>query len=144
MLEGLRPLFALLSLEEILARDHDVAALLVQFNHGNFERLALHAIEVTNRAKVDLRSGQEGVRAENIYSEATLDAIDHNRLDRLLLVVGFVDLFPRVNALGLLVREGNVAFFRFALVAHYIDFVPWLELGVALMIEDFRERQHTF
>ena len=53
----------------------------------------------------------------------------------LLLVVSFLDLFPGPQALRLLVREVDVALFGLALVAHDVDFVARLELGLALVIE---------
>ena len=58
--------------------------------------------------------------------------------------MSFLDLFPGVDALRLLVREVNVALFNFALVAHDVDLIARLELWVALVIEDFREREHPF
>ena len=65
-------------------------------------------------------------------------------LDRLLLVVGLLDVVPGAEALRLLVREVDVALFGFALAAHDVDVVAGLELGLALVIEHFRERQHAF
>ena len=140
----LRALFVLLAFEQLLARDHDVAALLVQLDDGDFDGLALHAVQIADRAQIHLRAGQESVRAENVDGQAALDAVDHDGLDRLLLVVGLLDFFPGVNALRLLVREVDVAFLGLALVAHDVDLVAGLELGLALVIENLRQRQHAF
>ena len=107
-------------------------------------RLALHSVEIADRTQIDLRAGQEGVRADDVDSEAALDAVNHHRLDRLLLVVGLLDFFPGVNALRLLVREVDVAFFGLSLVAHDVNFVAGLELGLALVVEHFGQRQHAF
>ena len=144
VLERLGALFVLLAFEQIFARDDDVAALLVQLDDGDFDGLALHAVEIADGAQVNLRAGQERVRAENVDGQAALDAVDHDGLDRLLLVVGLFDFFPGVDALRLLVREVDVALFGLALVAHHVDFVAGLELGLALVIENFGQRQHAF
>ena len=63
VLEGLAAFFRLLFFQQMLARDHDVAALLVQLDDRDFNRLALHAIQVANGPQVNLRAGQEGARA---------------------------------------------------------------------------------
>src|ERR1700730_17932219 len=49
MLQSFGALFALLSFEYLLARDHDVAAFLVQLDDGNFENFALYRIEIARR-----------------------------------------------------------------------------------------------
>ena len=144
VLERLGALFVLLAFEQILTRHDDVAALLVQLDDGDFERLALHAVQIADGTKVDLRARQESVGAENVDGQAAFNAVDDDGLDGLLFVVGFLDFFPGVNALRLLVREVDVAFLGLALVAHHVDFVAGLELGLALVIEHFRQRQHAF
>ncbi len=55
-----------------------------------------------------------------------------------------LDVVPRPQALRLLVREVDVALFRLALVAHDVDFIARLETGLALVVQNFGERQHTF
>ena len=144
VLESLGTLFILLAFEQFLARDHDVAALLVQLDDGDFDGLTLHAVEVADGAQIDLRTGQERVGAVNVDGEAALDAVDHDGLDGLLFVMSLLDFFPGMNALRLLMRQVDVAFFGLALVAHHVDFVARLEFGVSLVIEHFREGQHAF
>src|SRR6267154_3811822 len=41
-------------------------------------------------------------------------------------------------------REVDVALFGLALVAHHVDFVTGLELGIALVIETLDNRRHAF
>src|ERR1700685_926611 len=144
MLYRLRPLFSLLAFEQFLARDNDVAALLIQLDDGNFQRLALHSIEITDRTKVHLRTGQEGACAQNVDRQSTFDAVDHDSLNRLFLVVRLLDFVPRVDALRLLVREVDVAFLGLALVAHYVDFIARLESWLAFVVENLGQRQHAF
>ena len=84
------------------------------------------------------------MRAVNVDRQTALDAIDHDRLDRLLLVVRLLNFFPGVDALRLLVRQPDVSLLGFALIAHDIDFVAGLELWLALVVQNFREREHAF
>src|ERR1700677_1973215 len=41
-------------------------------------------------------------------------------------------------------REVDIALFRLALLAHHVDLVPGLELGIALVIENLGNRRHAF
>src|SRR5271155_3075266 len=52
MFESLAALLVLLAFEQLLARDHNVAALLVDLDDGNFERLALHAVEIADGSQI--------------------------------------------------------------------------------------------
>ena len=88
--------------------------------------------------------GRKARAPVNVDGQAALDALHDDALDRLLLVVGPLDLVPCAQPLRLLVREVDVALFGFALVAHHVDFVAGLELRLALVIEHFRERHHAF
>src|SRR5579872_465496 len=133
MLQSLGALFILLAFEQVFTGDDDVAALLIQFDDRDFERLALHAIQVADGPEVDLGAGQESMRTENVDGQSALDAVNYDGLYRLLFVVGFFDFFPGVNALGFLVREIDVAFLGRALVAHHIDLIAGLELRLAFV-----------
>src|ERR1700674_4369443 len=41
-------------------------------------------------------------------------------------------------------REVDVTLFGLALIPHYVDLIAGLELGLALVIENFRNRRHAF
>src|ERR1700739_3923693 len=142
--QRLRFLLVLLFFEQLLARDYDVAALFVQLDHGNVDGGSLHAIQVANRAQIDLRAGQERAGTRDIDGQPAFDTVDHHRLDRLLLVIGGLDVVPRTQPLRLLMRKVDVAFLGFTLIAHHVDFVARLEAGFALVVENFSERQHAF
>ena len=144
MLQSFGALLGLLAFQQFLARDHDVAALFVQLDHSHFDGLALHRIQIADGAQIHLGSREKRMRAVNVDGESTLDAVEHDSMDGLLLVIRFLDFFPGVNALRLLVREVDVAFLDFALAAHDVDRIAGLELGLALVVEHFRQRQHAF
>ncbi len=144
MLERFTALLVLLFFQKLLARDHDVAALLIQLDDGDFHRLALHAIQIPDGTQVHLRARQKGASALNVESQSALDAFHDDALDRLLVVVGALNLVPRAQPLRLQVREVNVALFGLALLPQYVDLGAGLELWLALVIENFRKRQHAF
>ena len=87
MLQRLAALFRLLFFQQVLARYHDIAALLVQLDDGDFNFLALHAVQIAHGPQVYLRSRQEGARAANFHGQAALDALDDDALDRRLIVI---------------------------------------------------------
>ena len=144
MFESLAAFLVLLAFQQFLARDYDVAALLVDLDHRNFERLALHPIQIPDGPQIHLRARQKRPRAEDVDSQAALGTLNHHGVDRALLVVGFFNLVPGVNARGLLVREVDVAFLSLPLFPHHLNLIARLHLRLALVIKHFRERQHAF
>ena len=134
LLQRLGALLGLLFFQQLLARDHDVAALLVQLDDANIDLVTLQAIEIAHRAQIDLRTRQKRARAQNIDGQASLDAIDDARLDRSLIVVGLLDLVPGAQTLRLLVREMDVALFGVAGLAHDRDLVAALHGHVAFVV----------
>ena len=144
MLKRLAAFLRLLFFQKLLARDHDVAALFIELDDGDFHGLALHAIEIADGTQIDLRTWQKGACAMDVDGQSALDAFDDNALDRLLFVVSALNLIPRAQPLRLQVREVDIALFGFALFAHYVDLVAGLELRLALVIENLRDRNHAF
>jgi hypothetical protein len=63
VLEGLGLQLVALLLEEDAAREHDVAALLVELDDLEVEGLADQLVEVADGAEVDLRAREEGLHA---------------------------------------------------------------------------------
>ena len=106
--------------------------------------VALQAIEVAHRTQIDLRAGQERARAQDIDSQAALDAVDDARLDRSLVVIGLLDFVPGAQSLRLLVGEVDVALFRVARLAHDGDFIAGLDRDVAFVVGELRHGNHAF
>src|SRR5882724_11037511 len=142
VLERLAAELGLLLVEDLFARDHDVAALLVQLYDPYFQLLALHVVEVAHGLQVDLRAGQERAGAAEVDGEATLDALDDDALDGLLLVVGFLNIVPDFEALRLLIGELNHALFH--AVGHDFDLVAGGNLDVAVVVFHLLERHEAF
>src|SRR5258707_4649006 len=83
-LERVLLLFGVLFFEERLARQHDVAALLVDLDHAHAQLLAAQRVEISHGTDVNLRSRQEGADAD-VYGEAALDPLDDAADDDLAL-----------------------------------------------------------
>src|SRR6185312_12905360 len=118
VLQGLGLLFVLFLFHQLLARDDDVSALLVQLDDGDVDNLALEDIQIPQRTQISLRTRQERLSAKDIDRQSTLDTLDYGRLDRLLFVVRLLDLVPCAQSLRLLVGKIDVPFLGLALVAH--------------------------
>src|SRR5258708_5734234 len=144
MFQGLAALLVLLAFQQFLARNHNISALLIHLDDGNFERLALHAVEIADGPQIHLRAGQERPRAQDVDRQATLGALNHRSLDRPLLLVSPFHFVPGMEARRFLMREIDVAFFGLSLLAHHLNFVTRLHLRLAFLIEHLRQRQHAF
>src|SRR4051812_41205081 len=132
MLEGLGAKLGLLLVQNLFARNHDVAALLVEFYDAYFQLGALHVVEVAHGLEVHLRAGQERARAAEIDGEAAFYALDNDGLNGLFVVVRLLDIVPGFEALRLLVRELNHALFH--AVGHHFDLVAGCDLDVAIVV----------
>ena len=65
-------------------------------------------------------------------------------MDRPVLAKSLLNLVPCAKLLRLLKRKIDVALLRLALLPHHVDFIASLELRLARVIEDLRNRHHAF
>ena len=140
--EGDRLLGVLVLFEQLLAGDDDVAALLVELDDADFDLGADVAVEIADRANLNLRAGQECLDAD-VDGETALDAAENHTLDRSLGVGSLFELVPDLVAEGLVVADEVAAFGLFALNDH-LDGVAGLELGDAVDVEDLLEGNEPF
>ena len=136
-------LLGVLLLEERLAREDDVAALLVDLDDAHAQFLPAQRIEVADRPHVDLRAGQERADAD-VHGEAALDALDDAADDDLPVGVGLLDLVPDLHLLGLLARQHDVAFTILGALEQHVDGVARLHGDVAVLVEELVDRDETF
>ena len=101
--QGLLHLFAL-DFDEPSARDHDVAASLVDFQDQALDRLTAVRVDVLGTSNIDLAGGQEHVHAD-VDQQTALDLLENLALDDVPFLVGADDLFPLANAVGLPLGE---------------------------------------
>ena len=99
--QHLRTLFILLLLQKLLARNDNVAALLVQLHNGNREALPFDAVQVAHRPQFNLRSRQKCARPVDVNSYAPLGPLHYRRLNGLILAVRLLDLVPCAQPLRL-------------------------------------------
>ena len=144
--EGLQRVLLLLGVllfEQRLAREHDVAALLVDLDHAHAQLLAAQRVQVPDRTHVDLRSGQERADAD-VDGEAALDAFDDAADDDLALRIGLLDLVPNLHLLGFFARQDDVAFAILGALEQHVDDVALLDGDFAVLVEELADRDHAF
>ncbi len=133
-------LLGVLFLEQDLAREHDVAALLVDLDDAHPELLALQRVEVAHRPHVDLRSRQERAHAD-VDGQPALDPFDDAADDDLPLLEGLLDLVPNLHLLGLLARQHDVAVAVFGALEQHVDDVARLRGDLAALVDEFFDRR---
>ena len=136
-------LLRVLLLEEDLAGQHDVAALLVDLDDAHPQFLAAQRIEIAHGAHVDLRAGQERADAD-VDGEAALDALDDAADDDLALGVGLLDLVPDLHLLGFFAREDDVAVAIFGALEQHVDGVAGLHGHFAALVEELIDADDAF
>ena len=142
-LERVLLLLGVLFLEQRLAREHDVAALLVDLDDAHAQLLAAQRVEVADRTHVDLRPGQERADAD-VDREPALDALDDAADDDLALGVGLLDLVPDLHLLGFFAREDDVAFAIFGALEQHVDDVAGLDGDLAVLVEELADGDDAF
>ena len=130
-------------LEENLAGEHDVAALLVDLDDAHPQFLAAQRVEIADRTHVDLRAGKEGADAD-VDRQTTLDALDDAADDDLALGVGLLDLVPNLHLLGFFAREDDVAVAIFGALEQHVDRVARLHGHFAALVEEFVDADDAF
>src|ERR1035438_1235788 len=138
VLEGLGALRVLFFLENLLAGDNDVAALLVQLDDADFNLLAEIAIEIADRTNLKLRARQKRLHAD-VDGEAAFDAADDRSHDRSLVVCGFFNRVPDAETLRLLVAD-EITAFRLLALDHDFDLLTGLELHGAGVVDHLLDR----
>src|SRR5688572_17836385 len=136
-------LLGVLFLEQRLARQHDVAALLVDLDDAHAQLLAAQGIEVADGTDVDLRAGQERADAD-VHGQTALDALDDAADDDLAVGIRFLDLVPNLHLLGLLARQHDVAVPVFGALQQDIDDVPGLHRDLSSLVEELADGDQTF
>src|SRR5258706_5064434 len=142
-LERVLLLLGVLFFEERLARQHDVAALLVHLDHAHPQLLAAQRVEVSHGAHVDLRTGQEGADAD-VHREAAFDPLDDAADHDLALGIGLLDLVPDLHLLGFFAREDDVAFPIFRPLEQDVDDVARLHGDLTVLVEELVDLDDAF
>src|SRR5262245_32047290 len=142
-LERVLLLFGVLFFEQRLAREDDVAALLVDLDDAHAQLLSAQRIEVANRSDVDLRSGQERANAD-VHGEPALRPFDDAADDDLLLDVGLLDLVPDLHLLRFFARQHDVAFAVLRPLEQDVDNVAGFDRDVAVLVQELRNRDDAF
>src|SRR5690606_26417943 len=132
-----------LLLEEHLAREHDVAALLVDLDDAHAELLPLERVEVADGPHVDLAARQERADAD-VHGQAALDAFHDAADDDLAFRKGAFDLVPDLHLLGLLARQHDVAFAVFRALEQHVDHIALADDDGAGFVEELVDADDAF
>src|SRR5213078_2647730 len=134
-----------LLLEQHAARQHDVAALLVELDDLELEALAEERVEVAHRAQIDLRAGEERLdAAADRDRQAALDARGDHALDQLVALARGADLVPDLEAIGLLLREHAHAGVVLAGLEQHVDDIAGLHADRAVGLAELLEWNLAF
>ncbi len=142
-LERVLLLLGVLLLEQRLAGQHDIAALLVDLDDAHPQLLAAQGVEVADRTNVNLRAGKKGADAD-VDRQAALDPLDDPADDDLAIGIGLLDLVPDLHLLGFFAREDDVAFAIFGALEEDVDDVAGLDGDLAGLVEEFVDRNDAF
>src|ERR1700722_5270986 len=99
MLQRLVALRRLLFFQDFLARNDHVAALFVELDHPDFDRLTNISVEVSDRPDLKLRTREERLYAD-IDGDATLNSAKNDAGNRRLLVRRLLYRVPYPMPLG--------------------------------------------
>src|SRR5688572_15839268 len=130
-------------LEENLAGEDDVAALLVHLDDAHPQLLAAQRVEVADGTHVDLRARQERADAD-VHGEPSLDALDDTADDDLALGIGLLDFVPDLHFLGFFAREHDVAVAIFRALEQHVDRVARLHGHFAALVEELIDADDAF
>src|SRR6185312_10197792 len=133
-----------LLLEEHAARQHDVAALLVELDDLELEVLADERVQVAHRTEIDLRAGKERLdAAADGDREAALHALRDHALDELVTLARLGDLVPHLETIGLLLRQDAQPEIVLAALEEDFDLVAFLDGDVAVGAGELLDRHLT-
>ena len=143
--QGARLELVALLLEEHAAREHDVAALLVELDDLELVGLADQLVEVADRAEVHLRAGQECLHAAaDGDAEAALDARGDGALDQLVALASGADLVPNLELVGLLLGEHDEAVVVLLGLDEHVDGVADLDRELSAGAGELVHRDDAF
>src|SRR5580698_8563902 len=126
------------------ARHHDVAAAAIHLEDLERLRIVHQRGDIADRADVDLRARQEGDRAVEVDGEATLDLVEDDAVNLLVVVEGLLELAPALLAARLVARQHGFAECVLDPVEEHLDFIADLEIAFATGPGEFAQRHAAF
>ncbi|CDE08859.1 putative uncharacterized protein [Prevotella sp. CAG:485] len=132
--------FALLGfqfcLDEGFVADYNVAVIFVDFHHFEFHRFVYEYIVVADGAHVDLRAGQEGLDAEDVYYHAAFGTAFYVALDDFVLLHCLFHAAPAARCTRFLMAENKLTFFVFLVLDEYLYLIAYLKVGIVAEFGD--------
>lgn len=100
-------------------------------------------VEIADRSQIGLGSGQKGLHTD-IDGKTAFHPTGDDALDNALVIVGFFDLLPDLDVLGLFLGENDALFLIIPPFDHHLDLVADLSVDVALLVLEFVDADLTF
>ena len=141
--DGIHALGLALFLKQHPARQHDVAAALVELDDAEVEGFADQLVEVLDWTQVHLATRQECLDAD-VDGQTTLDASNHDTVDGLVGLDRLGDLVPGLHQVGLFLGELELSVFLGHVAQEYIDFVANGDGRDAVLVLELMERDAAF
>ena len=128
-------------LDQVAARQHDVAALVVDLDDLAFQRLAEEVVQVAHRHHVDLRARQERVHAAHVDQQAALDlALDH-AVDHFAFFARSGHVVPIALLFRARLAQHDHPVLVFEALQQHFDFIADVDFAQIL---EFGSRQQAF
>src|SRR5690606_20234197 len=144
LLDDFRTLFGARFFENGTTRDNDVAATLVHLEDleglGNVHQRR----DIADRTDVDLRTRQEGHGTFEVDGETTLDLVEDDAFNALIVVVLLFELDPALFAASLLARENGFTHGVLDAVNIDLDVRTHLDGAVTASSAEFLQRHAAF
>ena len=126
------------------ARNDHVVALLVQLDDLEFEFLAFQVHGLAHRTHIHQGTRQERANSIDVDGKATLDLAVDDALDHLVRLVGSLEFFPRLGALGLFAGQLGFAETVFHGFQRHLDFVTDVQRALAARVSELGTGDDTF
>ena len=126
------------------ARHDDVAAAAIHLEDLERLRVVHQRTDVADRTNIDLRARQEGHGAVEIDGETTLDLIEDNAGDLLVVVEGLLQLAPAFLAARLVARQHGFAERVLDAIEEHFDLVADFQLIFTAGPGEFAQRHAAF
>src|SRR5678816_3551211 len=118
---------SVLGFDDGLARKHNIRPFTIELDDLRFNLLVPETVEIAHRTDVNLRSRQEGADTIDVNSQATLDAFDYATLDRASILIGFLQIVPRLHAHGISTRQDWQPIRSLHTLDEHFDFIAGLD-----------------
>src|SRR4029453_8829613 len=118
---------SVLGFDDGLARKHNIRSFTIQLDDLRLNLLVPETVEIAHRTDVNLRSRQEGADTIDFTSQTPLYAFDYATLDCASILIGFLQIVPRLHANSISTRQDWEPIRSLHSLDEPLDFIPRLD-----------------